>query len=438
MSYGFAIVIVVLSIAAAAFFAGAETALTAASRARMHALEMAGDRRAQLVNRLIGMRGRLISSMLLGGQFVTIGSSAIATSVLLDIFGDHGVWAATIIMTALIVVFGEVMPKTIAIAYPDRVSLLIAPLVLFFVRVFGPIVSAVEALVRGVMRLLGVNLAAEDAGVTGHEELKGAVDILHREGGVERSDRDMFGGLLELSEIPVSDVMIHRTKMRVIDADLPPDELVREVIDSPYTRMPLWRGEPDNIIGVLHTKDLLRAYVAAGGDAGKLKIAELTHEPWFIPDSTTLRDQLQAFLRRKTHSALVVDEYGVVQGLVTLEDIIEEIVGDIRDEHDVAMQGARRQRDGSVIVDGSVTIRDLNRAMGWSLPDEEAATVAGLVIHEARAIPEPRQTFSFHGFRFEVLRKQRNRIAALRITPLAPQEAGVRALDQEGEAAGHD
>jgi magnesium and cobalt exporter, CNNM family len=438
MSYGFAIVIVVLSIAAAAFFAGAETALTAASRARMHALEMAGDRRAQLVNRLIGMRGRLISSMLLGGQFVTIGSSAIATSVLLDIFGDHGVWAATIIMTALIVVFGEVMPKTIAIAYPDRVSLLIAPLVLFFVRVFGPIVSAVEALVRGVMRLLGVSLAAEDAGVTGHEELKGAVDILHREGGVERSDRDMFGGLLELSEIPVSDVMIHRTKMRVIDADLPPDELVREVIDSPYTRMPLWRGEPDNIIGVLHTKDLLRAYVAAGGDAGKLKIAELTHEPWFIPDSTTLRDQLQAFLRRKTHSALVVDEYGVVQGLVTLEDIIEEIVGDIRDEHDVAMQGARRQRDGSVIVDGSVTIRDLNRAMGWSLPDEEAATVAGLVIHEARAIPEPRQTFSFHGFRFEVLRKQRNRIAALRITPLAPQEAGVRALDQEGEAAGHD
>ena len=438
MSYGFAIVIVVLSIAAAAFFAGAETALTAASRARMHALEMAGDRRAQLVNRLIGMRGRLISSMLLGGQFVTIGSSAIATSVLLDIFGDHGVWAATIIMTALIVVFGEVMPKTIAIAYPDRVSLLIAPFVLFFVRVFGPIVSAVEALVRGVMRLLGVNLAAEDAGVTGHEELKGAVDILHREGGVERSDRDMFGGLLELSEIPVSDVMIHRTKMRVIDADLPPDELVREVIDSPYTRMPLWRGEPDNIIGVLHTKDLLRAYVAAGGDAGKLKIAELTHEPWFIPDSTTLRDQLQAFLRRKTHSALVVDEYGVVQGLVTLEDIIEEIVGDIRDEHDVAMQGARRQRDGSVIVDGSVTIRDLNRAMGWSLPDEEAATVAGLVIHEARAIPEPRQTFSFHGFRFEVLRKQRNRIAALRITPLAPQEAGVRALDQEGEAAGHD
>ncbi len=435
MYYTLDLLVIVLSVAAAAFFAAAETALTAASRARMHALEMAGDHRAKLVTRLIGMRSRLISSMLLGGQFVTIGSSAIATSVLLELYGDRGVWAATAIMTAIIVVFGEVMPKTIAIGYPDRVSLLIAPLVLFFVRVFGPIVVAVEAIVRGVLRLCGVSLVEQDPGVSGHEELMGAVDILHREGEVQRAERDMFGGLLELSEITVSDVMVHRTKVQLIDADLPPGELVREVIASPYTRMPLWRGEPDNIIGVLHAKDLLRAYVAAGGDANKVKIADLILEAWFIPESTTLRDQLQAFLRRKTHSALVVDEYGVVQGMVTLEDIIEEIVGDIRDEHDLAVQGVRKQRDGSVVVDGSVTIRDLNRAMGWSVPDEEAATVAGLVIHEARAIPEPRQTFSFYGFRFEVLRKQRNRIAALRITPLALREAGARAPDQEGEAA---
>jgi Mg2+/Co2+ transporter CorB len=432
------IVVIAVSIVAAAFFAGAETALTAASRARMHALEMSGDKRAKLVTRLIGMRGRLISAMLLGGQFVTIGSSAIATSVLVDLYGDHGVWAATAIMTALIVVFGEVTPKTIAIAYPDRVSLLIAPLVLFFVTVFGPIVSAVETLVRGILRLSGVSLVEKYSGVTSHEELMGAVDILHREGGVEREERDMFGGLLELAEIPVSDVMVHRTKMRLIDAELPPEELVREAIDSPYTRMPLWRGEPDNIVGVLHAKDLLRAYVAAGGDAGKLKIGELMLDPWFIPESTTLRDQLQAFLRRGTHSALVVDEYGVVQGLVTLEDIIEEIVGDIRDEHDETPFGVRKQRDGSVIVEGSVTIRDLNRALGWSLPDDEAATVAGLVIHEARAIPEPRQTYSFHGFRFEVLRKQRNRIAALRVTPLASQGSGARAVQQEGETATHD
>jgi Mg2+/Co2+ transporter CorB len=202
--------------------------------------------------------------------------------------------------------------------------------------------------------------------------------------------------------------------------------------------MPLWRDDPDNIVGVLHAKDLLRAFVAAGGEASKLRVADLALEPWFIPESTTLRDQLQAFLRRKTHSALVVDEYGVVQGLITLEDIIEEIVGDIRDEHDVAVQGLRKQRDGSVVVDGAATIRDLNRAMRWSLPDDEAATVAGLVIHEARAIPEPRQTFSFHGFRFEVLRKQRNRIAALRITPLAAKGSPQKPYDQEGETATGD
>jgi Mg2+/Co2+ transporter CorB len=404
----------------------------------MHALEMSGDARAALVTRLIGMRGRLISSMLLGGQIVTIGSSAIATSVMLDLYGDHGVWAATVIMTALIVVFGEVMPKTIAIAYPDRFSLAIAPLVLFFVTVFSPIVFAVEAVVRFVLRLSGLSLTDADAGVSGHEELMGAVDILHREGEVERSERDMFGGLLELSEVPVADVMVHRTKMRLIDADLPPDEVVREAIESPYTRLPLWRGDPDNIIGILHAKDLLRALVATGGDASKVRIADIALDPWFVPESTTLRDQLQAFLRRKTHSALVVDEYGVVQGLVTLEDIIEEIVGDIRDEHDEALQGVRKQRDGSVVVDGGVTIRDLNRMMDWSLPDEEAATVAGLVIHEARAIPEPRQTYSFHGFRFEVLRKQRNRIAALRVTPLSARGSGRKPLDQEGETTAQE
>ena len=438
MAYSLDILVIVLSIIAAAFFAGAETALTAASRARMHALEMAGDKRAKLVTRLIGMRGRLISAMLLGGQFVTIGASALATSVLLGLFGDRGVFAATIIMTALIVVFGEVLPKTIAIAYPDQRFARDRAAGSVLRAYFRPVVSAVEALVRGVLRLSGVSLIDEDAGVSGHDELMGAVDILHREGEVERDERDMFGGLLELSEIPVSDVIIHRTKMRLIDADLPPEELVREVIASPYTRMPLWRGEPDNIIGVLHAKDLLRAYVAAGGDASKFNIADLTLEPWFIPESTTLRDQLQAFLRRKMHSALVVDEYGVVQGLITLEDIIEEIVGDIRDEHDIAVQGVRKQRDGSVVVDGSATIRELNRAMGWNLPDDEAATVAGLVIHEARSIPEPRQTFSFHDFRFEVLRKQRNRIAALRISPLAPRAPEPRAIGQEGETAPHD
>ena len=418
MTLALAAFVIGLCLVGAAFFAGAETALTAASRARLHALESAGDKRAKLANRLAGNKGRLISSMLLGGQIVTIASSAYATELFVRSFGPNGVFWATGLMTVLIVVFGEVLPKTVAIAIPDRVALALSPLAAFFVTVFGPVVHTVEAFVRMLLGGIGFGSGDHDDGISGADELRGAVDFLHREGEVARDQRDMFGGLLELEDVPVSDVMIHRTKMRTLDADLAPVELVREALASPYTRMPLWRDDPDNIIGMLHIKDLFRAVAAAGGDVTKVRPADVALEAWFIPEATTCRAQLQAFLRRKTHSALVVDEYGVVLGLITLEDIMEEIVGDITDEHDVTIEGVRQQLDGSLIVDGSVTIRDLNRAMDWDLPDEEAATLAGLVIHEAQTIPEPRQAFVFHGFRFEVLRRQKNRLELLRITPV--------------------
>ena len=410
--------IVVLCIIFSAFFAGAETALTAASRARLYALERNGDRRAAAVNRLLRRRPRLIGAMLLGNTLVNIGASAFATSILVRLVGDAGVFYATILMTLLLLVFAEVLPKTVAIGYSDRVSVAVVYVAAFFVRLFGPVLVGVDAIVRTIMRLFGLRIGEHTSLLSGREELKSAVDFLHREGGVARSDRDMFGAVLELNELTVWDVMVHRTRMRTIDVDLPPAELVREVIDSPYTRMPLWRGEPENIIGVLHAKDLLRAIAAAGGETKDLKVDEIALDPWFVPDSTSLEEQLQAFRARKTHFALVVDEYGEVMGLVTLEDILEEIVGDIKDEHDIVVQGLRRAPDGSVQVDGAVPIRDLNRAMDWDLPDEEATTLAGLVIHEARAIPDVGQVFTFHGFRFEILRKMRNRITGLKISPV--------------------
>ena len=412
-----AISTILLCVALSAFFSGSETALTAASRARMHALEKNGDLRARQVNRLLGGRDRLIGAILLGNTIVSIGSSAFTTSVLVSLVGDRGAIYATLIMTVLLLVFAEVLPKTIAINHPDRMSLIVAPIVAFFVAIFGPVLIGVEAIVRVVLRLVGIDASNEKSILSGHEELKSAVDLLHKEGGVERADRDMFGGLLDLRELHVSDIMVHRTKMRTIDADLEPRDLIREVVASPYTRLPIWRDEPDNIVGVLHAKDLLRALDSCGGAVDALDAKSIAFDAWFVPETTTLQDQLEAFLKRKTHFALVVDEYGEVMGLVTLEDIIEEIVGDISDEHDVAVQGMRTGVDGSVTVDGGVPIRDLNRVMGWDLPDEEATTVAGLVIHEARAIPEAGQVFTFHGFRFEVLRKMRNRITSLRVTP---------------------
>ncbi|MCI4678542.1 HlyC/CorC family transporter [Rhodoblastus acidophilus] len=400
-----------------ALFSGSETAMTAASRARMHALEKLGDPRAATVNRLLAGRDRLIGAMLLGNTLFNIGSSALLTTVLVAMVGERGAIYATAVMTVLLLVFAEVLPKTVAINYPDQVSLIVARVVSFFVTIFGPVLFAVERLVRGALYLCGLRLDEKTPLLSPEEELKSAVDLMHREGGVARTDRDMFGGLLDLKELTVSDAMVHRTKMVALDADTPIADIVREVVASPYTRVPMWRGSADNIIGVLHAKDLLRALSDANGDVSKIDLEPISHEPWFVPDTTSLEAQLQAFRKRKTHFALVVDEYGDVQGLVTLEDILEEIVGDIRDEHDVAFVGVRRQADGSVIVDGSAPVRDLNRVMDWDLPDEEATTIAGLVIHEARAIPEAGQKFAFHGFHFEVLRKQRNRITLLRLTP---------------------
>jgi Mg2+/Co2+ transporter CorB len=415
----FALVVVLICVLLSAFFAGSETALTASSRASMHRLEKQGNRRAALVNRLIDARGRLIGALLLGNNAVNIAASALATGVLLNWFGEIGVVYTTVVMTILIVIFAEVLPKTAAFNAPDRLALWVARPIDWTVRLLAPVLIGIEWLVKRMLRLLGMNVGESESILLPHEELRGAVDLLHREGGVERLDRDMLSGLLDLRDLTVSDVMVHRTEMITVCADDPPEQAVNAVLQSEVTRVPLWKGKPENIVGILHAKDLLRAIQAADGDLAKVDIAAIVRPPWFVPEIRPLSEQLKAFRRRKTPFALVVDEYGEVMGLVTLEDILEEIVGDITDEHDVAVPGVRPQPDGSVNVDGGVPIRDLNRAMEWSLPDDEATTVAGLVIHEARSIPEPGQTFTFHGFRFRVLRRDRNRITALRITPLA-------------------
>ncbi|WP_460449742.1 HlyC/CorC family transporter [Alsobacter sp. SYSU BS001988] len=415
----FALAIVIFCLALSAFFSGAETALTAASRARMHAMQQQGDKRAAIVNKLLMLRERLIGAMLIGNNVVNIGASAFTTSVLVQFFGSEGVLYATVVMSILVVVFAEVLPKTVAINKPDQAALLLARPVSWVVALFGPLTMAIEAFVRAVLRLFKIDISENQSVLSASEEIRGTVELLHWEGGVETEARRMFGGLLDLEELGVSDVMIHRTKMRTISADLTSEEIVREVLASPYTRLPLWSGTPENIIGVLHAKDLLRALDAVKGEAARLDVRAIALDPWFVPDTTSLADQLKAFLSRKTHFALVVDEYGEVMGLVTLEDILEEIVGDIKDEHDLSVQGVRPHADGSVSVDGSVPVRDLNRAMDWRLPDEEATTIAGLVIHEAQIIPDAGQVFTFYGYRFQVLRKSRNRITALRITPVS-------------------
>jgi Mg2+/Co2+ transporter CorB len=418
-----ALAVVFICLLLSAFFAASETALTASSRARMHRLEKHGSRRAAIVNRLRNARERLIGALLFGNNAVNIAASSIATGVMLNWWGDVGVVYATIVMTLVVVIFAEVLPKTAAFNAPDRIALMVARPIDWTVRFLAPALIAVEALVRWLLRLIGMKVGEDQSLMSPHDELRGTVDLLHHEGSVEKLDRDMFGGLLDLRDLVVSDVMIHRTDMITVCADDSAEDIINEVLQSPVTRVPLWSGKPENIIGILHAKDLLRAIQADNDDLSKLDVKAIARPPWFVPDIRPLSEQLKAFRRRRTPFALVVDEYGEVMGLVTLEDILEEIVGDITDEHDVAVPGVRPQPDGSVNVDGGVPIRDLNRVMDWNLPDAEATTIAGLVIHEARSIPEPGQTFTFHGFRFRVLRRDRNRIASLRITPLAKKAA---------------
>ena len=399
-----------------AFFSGSETALTAASEARIHQLSLRGRKRADIVLRLREQNDTLIGSILIGNNITNICASALATSLMIALFGDAGVAYATLGMTVLVVIFAEVLPKTYAINNPDRSALAVAPFVNALVWVLKPFSIAVRVVVRGVLRLFGVRIEAEVGDEEREEELRGMID-LHRGPGPEVSEeRAMLRSILDLGEVWVEEIMTHRRNVAMIDVDLPLDDIVDEAMESPYTRIPLYRGNQDEIIGILHGKALLRAIRGHNGDdLSGLDIEKIATPPWFIPESNNLLDQLQEFRARREHFAVVVDEYGTFQGVVTLEDILEEIVGEIDDEHDISVAGLRVQSDGSYLVNGTVTIRDLNRELDWRLPDEDASTMAGLVLHEARVIPTVGQEFLFHGFRFKILRRHRNQITQIRV-----------------------
>ncbi len=400
-----------------AFFSGSETALTAASRPLMHQLTQSGDKRAGIVTRLLERQERLIGTILLGNNLVNILASALATSVLLSLFGNVGIAYATIAMTLLVLVFAEILPKTYAFRNANEVARAVAPVVDTLVMVLKPVTAAINLMVRGIFKLFGIEVQAEDVLGAGAAELRGAIELHVGEDGDVKQERAMLRSVLDLGEVQVREIMVHRKNVTAIAADLPPEQVVAEILASPFTRIPLWRDDPDNIVGVLHAKALLREVRMLGEDLSGLDVTALATDPWFIPEQTLLDDQLQAFRRRHEHFAMVVDEYGSLMGVVTLEDIIEEIVGEIVDEHDISVTGVRSRPDGSYLVDGQVTIRDLNREFEWRLPDEEAATVAGLVLHESRRIPEIGQTFLFHGFRFEIVRRHRHQITSIRLTP---------------------
>ena len=409
------------------FFSGSETALTAASRGKLRAQADKGNRGAQRALRITEDNERLIGSVLLGNNVVNILATSLATAMFTRLLGESGVAMATLVMTALVLIFAEVLPKTYAITNAESTAARVAAPIGVVVLVFAPLVSAVRLLVRGVLRIFGVQTDPESNILAVREEIAGALNLGHSEGVVEKEDRDRILGALDLSDRTVEEIMLHRSKIEMLDADADPQDILQQCLESSHTRLPVYRDEPENIVGVIHAKDLVRAmYRLMQASEGRglealaeFRVTDVAMKAYFIPDTTSLDDQMRQFLRRRTHFALVVDEYGALQGLITLEDILEEIVGEITDEFDPAAEHPVKQaEDGNYWIDGAMTIRDLNRATDWNLPDDEANTIAGLVIHEAQTIPTVGQTFSFHGFRFEVMARENNRLTRLKIRPV--------------------
>lgn len=426
------LLIALLLLAANAFYVASEFALVKSRGFRIEALAEQNRFGARLVKQMLGNVEAYLACCQLGITMASLGLGWVGeptvAALLTPLLMPLGMSEATLHLTSFVVgflvfsslhiVIGEQVPKTLAIREPVPVSQWIAyPLHASFL-LFYPLNWLLNTVSRTILRMLGVREASHQEILT-DVEIEGLVEVSAEHGTIEVGEAEYIQNVFRFGDLEVSDVMVHRTEMVTVNADDAPEKVVETVLKSEYTRIPLWREKPENIVGILHAKDLLRAIDRADGDMTKIDVMTIARPPWFVPDIRPLSEQLKAFRRRKTHFALVVDEYGEVEGLVTLEDILEEIVGDISDEHDMPLPGLRPQPDGSVNVDGSVPIRDLNRAMDWNLPDAEATTIAGLVIHEARSIPDVGQSFTFHGFRFSVMRKERNRITALRITPIA-------------------
>ncbi len=410
---------IIILLALSAFFSGSETALTASTRSRLTGLAMKGKSNANIAIELLNKKESLIGAILLGNNLVNILASALATSLLIRVFGNSGVAYAVIIMTALIVIFAEILPKSYAIANSEKAALMVSPYLKPFVTILAPITWLMEKTVFYILGLIGIKHDKNARSLSVADEIRGTVDLHHKEGRLFKMDKDMVKGILDLSEITVEDIMVHRSNIFTVNIDDVPEKIISQVAESPYTRIPVWKDNNENIIGLIHSKNLLKILK----DRQSLKITreEIKNsliKTWFVPETTSLKDQLQMHLKRKIKLAMVVDEYGALNGMISLEDIIEEIVGDISDEHDIDMSDITQDKDGSIKVKGSTEIRNLNRSFGWDLPDEEANTISGLIINESRSFPKIGQEFQFYGFKFKIIEAEKNIITKVIISSL--------------------
>ena len=405
-----------------AFFSGSETALMAIRRARLHEMEKNGGKGIARVKYLIDHPETLLSTILLGNNLVNIGASALTTGLFIQLFGEIGVVYATLAMTFLVLVFAEVLPKTIANLFPERISLFISPLMSLLVIILRPATYVVRAISRGAMRLLGISAGSTTA--FSEHDVRGAIGLGHQHGVLEDDEHRMLDSILDLEALTVEDIMIHRSSVTSIDITTKLEDISTALMATPHSRIPVWQDEPDNIVGILHVKDYFHAWHLAEKHGNQLKIDTILQEPYFVPETTNISQQLFEFRRLRRHLALVVDEYGDLQGLVTLEDILEEIVGEIEDEHDIISQDIQQHDDGTITLPGVFPVRDANRDLDWNLPeDEDAVTVGGLMMDTLGHIPAVGESVDIAGLTLKVKTKKRQAITSVLVTPIPEEES---------------
>lgn len=418
--YIFYLVAIIICVIFSAFFSAAETAITGGSKAKFHKLKMEGNKRAKIILKLREDKDKVISAVLLGNTAINILASAIATSFAIGLWGEEGVAIATLVMTVVILVFSEVLPKTYAFENSEKFSLAIAPILVVILKLLYPIIKVIQWIVNLFLVVLKLRNKNKEIDIS-TDELRGAIELHHDEGAVVKTDRDMLGSILDLADMTVTDIMIHRKNIETINVELDNKEIINKILASTHTRIPIWQDNHDNIIGVLNIKDVLKAMKNAE-KLENIDIKSLATEPWFVPETTLLRNQLREFRLRRNHFAIVVDEYGGIKGIVTLEDILEEIVGQIEDEHDRALNLIKDNKDGSYTVDGTLTIRDINRELDWDLPDDYASTIAGLLINEVGDLPKEGAEFEFFGIYFKILKRYQNQIISIKVRKLISKE----------------
>ncbi len=403
-----------------AFFSGSETALTGASQGYMIDKEKnEHNSKAKIINKLFKHRDKLIITTLLGSNLFNTLATSLATSVLISLFGKEGVAYATIIMTFLVLIYTDMLPKSYSVKHANTVALHVAPAVRFWVVLFSPVTYVLQKIVHITFRLFKLQYNNNNSEESAISEIRGAIYMY--DGEQIKEEREMLKSILDLDEITVYDVMNHRKNLFSINIDTPVEKILAKVKNCPFSRIPLYKDKPENIVGIIRVKSLFKAAIEKKGNYKEIKIEEIMTKPWFIPDTTTLKQQLQLFRSRREHFAVVVDEYGDLQGIVTLEDILEEIVGEINDESDISsidIMGIKKVGEKTYLIDGQVPLRDLNRKFNWDLNDENAVTLAGYLLEMTRSIPEQGQKFVFNNLQFEIIKRNKNQISQIKISEL--------------------